>query len=212
MTDGCTRSCKYSHSITDYLKAKSHDIYLPVPPLPEASHLPLSYGSLWKLSESDKTAFLDGYYSVEEPFVTWAPKSGDLDQPVASSSQVEASPSAETTIEHSFNSNTTCPTYHSLQSRPLWDASASKVAPRCPYGFKCRMLGAHVKALPPVTEGEASGYLGSGLELPWEDSSEETWRGAFDETNYTDPGLSKTLRTKKVSSRSSVQRRARLID
>lgn len=136
---------------------------------------------------------------MEEPFVTWASKTGEQSQPVASSSQGEGSGSAEKSIARSFDAQTTCPTYHSLQSRPLWDASASKAAPRCPYGFKCRMLGAHVKTLACLPEEATSGYLGSGLDLPWGDSSEETWRGAFDETNYTDPGLSKTLRTRKVS-------------
>lgn len=172
-------SCKYSHDIAKYLESKAHDIYLPAPPAPPADKLPLLSGSLRGLSDEQRTSCLSDWYSLEAPFVKFT--------------QHDRDPSASSTSQ-SLRSDTICPLYEAKKSRPSWDPSSSKT-PQCPYGFRCRFLGAHIHK----ATAEEESYAGTGLRLPWttnvaESQDEEQWRGALDEMNYVSPETVRTLR------------------
>ncbi|CAO1634458.1 unnamed protein product [Sympodiomycopsis kandeliae] len=178
---GCPHGeqCKFSHDIKAYLECKGKDLFLPCPPMPAPSELPVMYSATRTLPTAEKEAFFDKYYQSEAPFVIMP----ELD-------------SVEPSVGQSLNPHTTCPVHHGLQSRPIWDASLAGKdwKPKCPYGFKCRFLGNHsVKAEP--------GYGGSGLDVPWAweagGSIDASAYSAQDESNFAPAGLQKLLRQKK---------------
>lgn len=174
-----------SHDAQRYLGAKSHDIHLPEPPTVGIDQLPLLYGALWGLPEPLKKDYLDRFYTTTDPFVTFA----QVD-PAAGGDADGKSP-----IE-GLDTTTVCPLYHATTARKLWDASSSGPA-YCPYKFRCRLLGGHIRK---VNEGE--GFGGTGVELAWlpeATSPSETGRAYFsrsviDERNIADPGVAKSLR------------------
>lgn len=153
--------------------------------MPNQENLPLLYGSLRGLSEQDRDAFLDQCYMVEEPFVTWHSSSGDQQEDNGTAAETPSSPSQRPIV---------CPLYHSLESRPIWDASTSSKpwTAFCPYGFRCRFLAAHLTAGDPDTGTEPN----LTFEKP---QSEESFRGVLDERNYPQLGLARLLRKKEYN-------------
>lgn len=56
-------SCKFSHSVSDYLQNKAKDVRFPCPPSTS------KFGALWELDLAGQQAYLDKYYSdAAEPF------------------------------------------------------------------------------------------------------------------------------------------------
>lgn len=147
-------SCKWSHDIDAYLASKGADILLAPPPF-AAKH-------------ANPAIALGSLRALDD-----AERTAYLDQRYMTTAPYVIAPEA-----------TTCPLYHSTESRKLWDASSSSRPPFCPFGFKCRFLSAH------------GGDRSSGRSAA-QDGDEASARRIGDETNYVRPGLFKELRQAK---------------
>jgi tRNA-dihydrouridine synthase 3 len=114
----------------------------------------------------------EGTLSAEEPFVEHNLKAGEK--------------GGEDEVGRTIELGTTCPVMRDLGY--------------CPYGWRCRFLGGHVRRLDMGAGEASSGQVFGEWELlgqPSKDESNGRWRGK--EINWPDNGLFARLRTNEVS-------------
>jgi tRNA-dihydrouridine synthase 3 len=134
-------------------------------------HDPCKFSHDWLAYFAAKPADLplvEGYVT-EEPFVKYVP--------------ADLAGGDEDPVGRSIDLRTTCPVYRDLGY--------------CPYGWKCRFLGGHVRRKQADVDGKTKQV--GGWELPFDTPKEaaEGWKNG--ETNWPDQAVMNELRRAKVS-------------